>query len=106
MCVVFFVNEFLRRCNKSFTIQIVICGVIIHLVMERTKAVSVISDEGVLTGLEPFPLNMSKENARGDHGTIVGNCHHGSDKVSPLQNNTSLESYIIMVRIFSNVLRY
>lgn len=46
---------------------------------ERTEDDSVISDEGVLTDLEPFPLDTSKENARGDHGTIVRNyCHHGT----------------------------
>lgn len=58
------------------------------------EAVSVISDEGGLTGLEPFPLNMSKDIARGDHGTIVENFNDGADKVNPLQNYAGIETFI------------
>lgn len=45
---------------------------------------------------------MSKDIARGDHGTIVGleNFNDGADKVNPLQNYAGLETFI--VRFFSN----
>lgn len=66
-----------------------------ELELYRIEAVSVISDEGGLTGLEPFPLNMSKDIARGDHGTIVENFNDGADKVNPLQNSAGLETFIV-----------
>lgn len=43
---------------------------------------------------------MSKDIARGDHGTIVENFNDGADKVNPLQNYAGLETFI--VRFFSN----
>lgn len=43
---------------------------------------------------------MSKDIARGDHGTIVENFNDGTDKVNPLQNYAGLETFI--VRFFSN----
>lgn len=75
-----------------------------ELELYRIEAVSVISDEGGLTGLEPFPLNMSKDIARGDHGTIVENFNDGADKVNPLQNYAGLETFI--VRFFFFLTRY
>lgn len=38
---------------------------------------------------------MSKDIARGDHGTIVGNFNDGADKVNPLQNYAGLETFIV-----------
>lgn len=70
------------------------------------EAVSVISDEGGLTGLEPFPLNMSKDIARGDHGTIVENFNDGADKVNPLQNYVGLETFIVRFFFSDTVLWY
>lgn len=70
------------------------------------EAVSVISDEGGLTGLEPFPLNMSKDIARGDHGTIVENFNDGADKVNPLQNYAGLETFIVRFFFSDTVLWY
>lgn len=94
-------NELVRRCNKlklAFYIYLQI-GIITDLMTELElhwiEAVSVISDEGGLTGLEPFPLNMSKDIARGDHGTIVENFNDGADKVNPLQNYAGLETFIV-----------
>lgn len=46
---------------------------------------------------------MSKDIARGDHGTIVENFNDGADKVNPLQNYAGLETFIFLLfDFFSN----
>lgn len=93
-------NELVRRCNK-LKLAFYITNWYYYPSYNGTwtlywiEAVSVISDEGGLTGLEPFPLNMSKDIARGDHGTIVENFNDGADKVNPLQNYAGLETVIV-----------
>lgn len=43
---------------------------------------------------------MSKDIARGDHGTIVENFNDGADKVNPLQNYAGLETLIVRFFFF------
>lgn len=49
---------------------------------------------------------MSKDIARGDHGTIVENFNDGADKVNPLQKYAGLETFIVRFFFTNTVLWY